>query len=256
VWKVLERNGIQLNMVVGCSGGSIFAAGIAFGDEIAAIERSRVTLWTDDLLAGYTTNLRAAMTGEMRFTERSGLVDITASEQRLTSVYGDRTFEQAMIPLSIVATDFMTGEPVVLSSGRVMDAIRASIAIPMVFPPLELNGRLLTDGGVSDPLPVDVAIKEDCGIILALRFELTYRSRMRSFNAVQSHLNAIYINNILRATYSFYNLAHHAEIIPILPAFDRDFGSWETGQLPNIIQAGEREAEEQVPYLKQLLGNG
>jgi NTE family protein len=203
LWRVLERNGVHLDMVVGCSGGSIYATGIAFGEDISAIEHSTVTLWTDDLLAGYTSNLRAAMKGETRFTERSGLVDIAATEARLTSIYGDRAFEQAKIPLSIVATDFMTGEPVVLSSGRVMDAMRASIAIPMVFPPLELGGRLLTDGGVSNPLPVDVAIREDCGIILALGFELTYRSRMRSFNAVQSHLNAIYINNILRATYSF-----------------------------------------------------
>jgi NTE family protein len=254
LWKVLEREGIPLDMVVGSSGGSIFATGIAFADDVAAIEASTIALWTEDLLAGYTSNLKAAMSGEARFTERSGLVDIAAAEARIASVYGERSFEQARIPLSIVATDFMTGEPVVLSSGRVMDAIRASIAIPMVFPPFELDGRLLTDGAVSDPLPVDVAIKEDCRIILAMGFELPYRARMRSFNAVQSHLNAVYINNILRATYSFYNLAHHAEIIPILPAFDHDFGNFETSQLPYIIECGEREAEGQVGYLKELLG--
>jgi NTE family protein len=254
LWKVLEREGIRLDMLVGCSGGSIFATGIAFGDEIAAIERNTLELWTEDLLSGYTSNLKAAMSGEARFTERSGLVDIQAAQARIASVYGERRFEQARIPLSIVATDFMTGEPVVLSSGRVMDAIRASIAIPMVFPPYELDGRLLTDGAVSNPLPVDVAIKEDCDIILAMGFELPYRNRMRSFNAVQSHLNAVYINNILRATYSFYNLAHHAEIIPVLPAFERDFGNFETAQLPYIIECGEKEAEQQVGYLKELLG--
>jgi NTE family protein len=253
LWKVLEREGIQLDMVVGCSGGSIFATGIAFGDEVSAIEQSTIALWTEDVLAGYTSNLKAAMTGAVRFTERSGLVDIAAAEARITSVYGERTFEQARIPLSIVATDFMSGEPVVLAKGRVMDAIRASIAIPMVFPPHELDGRLLIDGAVANPLPLDVAIKEGCRIILAMGFELPYRTHMRSFNAVQAHLNAIYINNILRATYSFFNLAHHAEIIPILPAFDRDFGNFETAQLPYIIECGEKEAETQVGYLKKLL---
>ncbi|MFO7584774.1 MAG: hypothetical protein R6W69_08595, partial [Anaerolineales bacterium] len=114
--------------------------------------------------------------------------------------------------------------------------------------------RLLTDGAVSNPLPVDVAIKEGCNIILAMGFELPYRTRMRSFNAVQAHLSAVYINNILRATYSFYNLAHHAEIIPVLPSFEKEIGNFDTAQLPYIIERGQAEAEEQIPYLKKLLG--
>jgi NTE family protein len=124
----------------------------------------------------------------------------------------------------------------------------------MVFAPHEVDGRLLTDGAVSNPLPVDVAIKEGCTIILAMGFELETRTRMRSFNAVQSHLNAVYINTILRAKYAFYNLAHHAEIIPILPDFERKIGSFDGTQLPYIIELGEQAAEAHVAYLKRLLG--
>jgi NTE family protein len=148
----------------------------------------------------------------------------------------------------------MTGESVVITKGSVMDAIRASIAIPMVFPPHDLDGRLLIDGAVSNPLPVDVAIKEGCTIILAMGFSLAYRKRMRSFNAVQSHLNAVYTNNILRASYSFYNLAHHAEIFPILPVFEPDVGTFESARLPYIIRQGEVEAEAQLPYIRRSLG--
>ena len=100
------------------------------------------------------------------------LVDADETRERIASIYGERTFAGARIPLHIVATDFMTGEPVILSQGRVMDAIRASIAIPMIFAPYEVEGRLLMDGAVSNPLPVDVAIKEGCDIILAMGFEL------------------------------------------------------------------------------------
>jgi predicted acylesterase/phospholipase RssA len=71
LWKVLEREGIALDMVVSCSGGSMFAAGIAFGDDIASIERVTLNLWTDDLMSGYTSSY-GAMSGEIRFTERSG----------------------------------------------------------------------------------------------------------------------------------------------------------------------------------------
>jgi len=254
LWKVLERNGIKLDLVVGCSGGSIYAAGIAFDDEIATIEEATLRLWTQDLMSGYASRLRAAMTGKTRFTERSGLVDADETRERIATLHGERTFAETRTPLHIVATDFMTGEAVVLSQGLVMDAIRASIAIPMVFAPHEIDGRLLTDGAISDPLPVDVAIKEGCSIILAMGFELAYRKRMRSFNAVQSHLNAVYINNILRAKYAFYNLAHHAEIIPILPTFERKIGNFDGAQLPYIIELGEKEAEAHLPYLRRLLG--
>jgi NTE family protein len=232
----------------------MYAAGIAFGDDVASIEQTTLSLWTDDLMSGYATSLRAAMSGQARFTERSGLVEAETAAARIATVHGVRSFAETRIPLRIVATDFMTGEPVVISQGSVMDAIRASIAIPTVFPPHEVNGRLLTDGAVSNPLPVDVAIKEGCDIILAMGFALPYRSRMRSFSAVQSHLNAVYINNILKASYSFYNLAHHAELIPILPEFEREIGNFETGQLPHIIERGERETEAHIPYLKQLIG--
>ena len=94
-------------------------------------------------------------------------------------------------------------------------------------------------------------VLERSGIKLDL--ELAYRRRMRSFNAVQSHLNAIYINNILRARYAFYNLAHHAEIIPVLPTFERRIGNFDGAQLPYIIELGEKEGEAHVPYLKRLL---
>jgi len=254
LWRALERNGIKLDMVVGCSGGTIYAAGIAFGDDISHVEEATHRLWTADLMSGYASNLRAAMTGKTRFTERSGLIDADETRDRITTLYGERTFAETETPLQIVATDFMTGEPVILSQGRVMDAIRASIAIPMVFAPYEVDGRLLTDGAVSNPLPVDVAIKEGCGVILAMGFELPLRTRMRSFNAVQSHLNAVYINNILRAKYAFHNLAHHAEIVPILPTFERKIGNFDGAQLSYIIELGEREAEAHMPYLKRLLG--
>jgi NTE family protein len=252
LWKVLERNGIKLDMIVGCSGGSIYATGIAFDDDVAAIEDTSRTLWVD-LMSGYSSSLRAALAGKTRFTERSGLVDADAAQERITSVYGKRTFAETKIPLHIVTTDLMSGEPVILSQGSIVDAIQASISIPMIFPPHEVDGCLLTDGAVSNPLPVDVAIKERCNIILAMGFELPYLKRMRSFYAVQSHLNAVYINNILRATYAFYNLAHHAEIIPILPTFEREIGNFDTAQLPYIIELGEKEAEAQIPYLKKLL---
>ena len=64
------------------------------------------------------------------------------------------------------------GEKVALSEGSLFDAIRASLAIPIIFPPWEVDGRLLIDGAVSDPLPIDVAIQDGADIIIAMGFPL------------------------------------------------------------------------------------
>ena len=74
--------------------------------------------------------------------------------------------------MHLVATYFLSGEPVVLSQGSVVNALLASMAIPIISPPHPVDGRLLTDGAVSYPLPVDLAIKEGCDIILTPGFEL------------------------------------------------------------------------------------
>lgn len=253
VWKVLQRENIKLDLVVGCSGGSLYAAALALGYDLAAAEEMTLSFWTGELMSGYASNLKAAMSGERDFNERSGLVDDAPLLGLLKQVFGERRFDETLVPLYLVAADFRSGEKVVLSQGRLADAIRASAAIPLIWPPWEVDGRLLTDGAVTDPLPVDVAIKEGAHIILSLGFDLPVRARLRSFNAVQSHLNTLYTNNLLRATYAFYNLAHHAEIIPLWPNFEKNISAFDTRQFPLIIEQGQRAAEEQLPYLRRVL---
>ena len=173
--------------------------------------------------------------------------------ERLSAAFGDRTFKDAVMPLHIVATDLYTGERVVISSGRIVDAIRASTAIPMIFSAWKIGDQLLVDGAVSDPLPLDVAIQEGSDVIAAVGFEMPTRKRMNSYTAVTTHFNSLYMNNILKATFSFYSAIHHAEIIPILPDFDLPIGTFDTAQIPYIIAQGEKAAAQHIPYLKQLV---
>jgi NTE family protein len=253
MWKVLQREGIAPDMLVGCSGGAIYAAGMALGYSEEQIERGTLALYKHELIEGYTSNLRAAMAGELPFNEHTGMVDDAPVLQAFRSFVGERAFSSAMTPLYIVATDFATGEPVVLAQGDVVNAIRASISIPLVYAPFEIDGRLLIDGAASDPLPIDVAIREGADVIIALGFEMSTRARFRSYLAVTQHLNTIYMNNILRASFAFHNLAHHAEVVSMLPEFDRPINAFDAHLTPYIIEQGERAAEAQVPYLKRLL---
>jgi len=253
LWRVLQEEGINVDSIVGCSGGSMYAALIANHIDVKTMEDKSKTLWTSEIMHGYTDNLKASKDGSLRFNERSGLVDDTVLNNILRELYEDWKFSDLKMPFKVVATELLTGDKVTISEGSVFDAVRASLAIPIIFPPWEVDGRLLIDGAASDPLPIDVAIQDGADIIIAMGFPLDYRARFRSMTAVQEQLNSIYINNILTSTYAFYNLAHHAEIFPVIPEFDSTISMFDVDKIPDVIEQGEQAARKQLPHIKRLL---
>lgn len=252
--KVLQREGIGIDLLVGCSGGSLYAAVIALGTEPARAEEMTRKLWTKELTRkrNRVAFLRAFVPF-VRFDERFGLVDDRLIMERLREAFGDAKFEDARIPLFLTATDFHSGEQVVFRKGGIVDAIRASIAIPYVFEPWRVGDRLHVDGFLSDPMPVGVAIKEGADIIVTMGFESPYQPRVTSLLRFAFQLSSITSNNLLRANFSFHNLAHHNEIIPIVPQFNERIGLFDTHKIPYVIEEGERAAEKQLPYLRRLL---
>ena len=251
--KVLQEAGIAVDLLVGSSGGCLYAALIGLGHDAAEIHELTLHLWTPEVMKDYAANLKASQDGSIRFTETSGLVDDQVLNARVRAVLRDRTFADSNIPLKIVATDLYDGEKVVISEGSLFDAARASIAIPTVFPPWEVDGRWLTDGAASDPLPVDLAILEGAQVIVAMGFLMEHRRRMRSLTAVQLHLTNVYSNALLSASYAFHNLAHHAELIPIIPEFDGTLSMFDTDRMPYVIEQGERLARDQLPRIERIL---
>jgi NTE family protein len=255
LWRVLKREGIGLDMVVGCSGGSLYTAAMALGFEHEEVNRLTMSLWTRKVTdeRDWRGVLSVFMPKAFGFDSDFGLIRDRAMLAALSSAFGDRTFADTSMPLHIVATDLHTGEKVVLSSGRIVDAIRASVAVPWVWPAWKVDGRWLVDGCMSDPLPVDVAMKEGAHVILAMGFESPGPGRTRSAIRYAFQLNSIQTNNLLRSSFAFHNLAHHTEIIPILPEFKRAIGLYSTKHIPYVIEEGERAAEAQIPYIKRLL---
>jgi NTE family protein len=251
--SVLNEAGIEVDLTVGCSGGSLYTATIALGYSVPDMMSMTTRFWTPGLMKGYTANLSAFQSGKKRFTEKSGLVDDGPLVQALDQIFSKKTFADVSLPLYIVATDFANGEAVVIDSGSIIDAVRASIAIPTIFSPWEIDGRLLVDVAASNPLPADIAIQQGADIIITMGFELDYRPRIRSLTAANTHLNSIYTNNLLRATIAFHTIAHHHEIISIIPEFEKRISMSDTHLIPYVIEQGRRAAEFQIPYLKKLL---
>jgi NTE family protein len=256
LWKVLEREGIPVDVVVGCSGGSMYAAGMALGFDAADAEQYSHRMWSEFPMRRlrFRSILRGLLPGRIGFREHHGLLDDRAVGRNMRRLFGDLSFAQTRIPLHIAATDLRTGERVELRSGSIFDAVRASIAIPLLLPPWPLDGRLLVDGGVSDPLPISIAIREGADVILAMGFESAIRDQLDSVLGVVGQTTSIAINHLLRSTYSFYSAVHHAEILPIMPSFDQPIRLGDAHLVPHIIEQGARAAEEALPYLQRLLG--
>jgi NTE family protein len=255
LWKVLRREGIDVDLVVGCSGGSIYAACMALGYDADETEAMTLRLWNRDVTKrrDYRSLLGAFLPKLFGFRGYFGMVHGEPLLAALRAGFGDRRFADVVLPLYVVATELATGQQATLTEGSIVDAVRASIAIPYIWPPWEVDGRLMLDGCLSDPLPVDVAIKEGADVILAMGFESPYPRRIRSATSYAFHVNSIYTNNLFRANYSFHNLAHHAEILPIVPDFGEPVNLFDTHKFAHVIACGARAAEEQLPYLRQLL---
>ncbi len=257
--KVLQREGIEIGMVVGTSGGSMYAASLAMGMSPERAAELSANLWTREVTAKHNGRAlwQILLPNVFGFDENFGTVDDALVMQRLRAAFGDAKIEDAKIPLFITATDFENGAQVVLTQGSLVDALRGSLAIPYIFKAHRVNGRLLVDGYLTDPMPVGVAIKENANVILALGFESPYQGKINALMRYTFQISSIMSNNLLKANYAFHALAHHGEVLPILPQFEQRIGLFDTDKIPHIIQAGERAMEEQLPYLKKLLaGSG
>ena len=96
---------------------------------------------------------------------------------RLRQHFGHDHIENLFIPCAVVAADLVTGEEVSITSGRIVEAVRASIAIPGIFPPVRTGGRVLIDGGVMTPVPVRAVRALSKSPVLAINLHGDYLRR-------------------------------------------------------------------------------
>jgi len=253
--QALRDEGIEIDLVVGCSGGSMYAAAAALGWTIGETIDLTMQLWTRETTSRprRMALLRAAFPRLFGFSTDFSFRDDRLLNHRLQAAFGASTFGDTQIPLYITATNFHTGHQVVLSEGLLWEAMRASVAIPFVFAPKRIGADLLMDGFLSDPLPVNVAIQERAGVILAMGFESPNLRRFTSPMRLGLQLTSVMSNNLLRSRFAFHNLTHFTEVIPILPEFRRPVGVFDTAQIPYVIEEGRRAAMPHIPYIRKLM---
>lgn len=144
VLQCLEESGYVIRAITGTSIGGMIAAIYAAGFHPAEmLERF------NDL------NFKNLYT--RRSGDGPGLLGMAGIYDIMSGLIGDKEFSELSIPLAVTATDLNTGREVILKSGRVVDAVLATIAIPGVFPPKVIGEYTLADGGLVDPVPVSAA---------------------------------------------------------------------------------------------------
>ena len=159
ILEAFDELGVRPKIIAGTSIGAVFAAAYASGlsgRQIRAhtyeVLRKRLDL-VRDLYAARVRNPRPiwnVFAARSAFLAPARLLDIILPPRV------PRDFAHLTIPLKVVASDFYAQEPVIFSSGPLREAIAASMALPLIFEPVQFNGRVLIDGGLVNPLPFDI----------------------------------------------------------------------------------------------------
>lgn len=212
----LAEAGIMPDLIVGTSVGAINGGWVASRPDVAGIG-ALADLWRS-LSRGdvFPTRPIVGLLGFLGW--RSNLVPATGLRRLLTDHLAFARLEDAPIPLHVVAADLLSGQDVLLSSGDAVDAITASAAIPGVFPPVNIEGRDLMDGGVvnNTPLSHAVALGADRLWVLPTGYACALREAPKGALAVALHALILAINQRLAVDVARFEDAVDLRVVPPL----------------------------------------
>lgn len=269
VIKVLEENQIPVDYISGASMGALVGALYATGRTPAEMEKLVETLNWGELLRGKPAfdeltyrrkQDRRNLPGAITLGGKGANIKLPSSLNpghaiglvldRLMLSYGDNTdFDDFPIPFRGVATDLVSAETVVLKSGSPAQALRATMAIPGVFAPVELNGRILADGGILNNIPTDVAKEMGADIILVVNIETQLGDRESLQNLVSILGQTFFVATAENSRRSL----RQADII-VAPDL-KNYSTFDFGAGEEIVKLGYEGAQAKVALLKSLVLN-
>jgi len=157
VLQILEKSNIPIDMIAGTSAGAAVGAIYAQGKNTDELKK---------LAQSWDWKQRAQVIDLA--LPRSGFIAGHRIKKLLKSIIGDVNFDELKMPFACVATDVITGEEVVINQGSVLEAVRASISVPIIFSVVKYGERYLVDGGLVNPVPVSVLKDMGADFIIAV----------------------------------------------------------------------------------------
>ncbi|MDR7135915.1 NTE family protein [Lysobacter niastensis] len=270
VLKAIEQAGVKVDCVAGTSMGSLVGALYATGQTPAEIEQQVLSIdWdrlfndslerrersyrrkADDRLAVNSIGVGVEK-GRLKLTTGvlAGQRILMLFERMTLPVSGIDHFDRLPIPYRAVATDINTAEPVVIDHGSLALAMRASMSLPGIFNPVEIDGRVLVDGGLVNQVPVDVVRDMGADVVIAVDVgtPLEKLDVDASLVAVLNQMTGMLTTGNTRARLATLG---NRDIL-IVPALGKDVGTSDFTKGKQALEIGAKAAASAMPRLASL----
>lgn len=161
VLRTLEEHNFNIKAIAGTSAGGMVGAVYAAGFSTQKIEEA-------------VKDFDPTHSFSRQHDDRPSLLGLGGIAEKLSNLLADCTFEELKIPFAATAVSLYSGKEIILNKGKVLDAVLATIAVPGVFPSQKIGGRVLIDGGILDPVPVQVArwLRPDLPVVAVMLHKL------------------------------------------------------------------------------------
>ncbi|MBT2649725.1 patatin-like phospholipase family protein [Bacillus sp. ISL-34] len=232
VIKVLQQEGIPIDMIAGSSMGAMVAAFYGAGSDI-----ERLYKLSRAFKRKYYLDFTIPKMGFISGKRTKDLIRVFT--------YGKK-FEELDIPVAVVATDIKTGEKVIFQEGPIAPAVRASISIPGIFIPEKIGNRLLVDGGVVDRVPVSVV--KDMGADIIIGVDVAHVKQDMEINSIYD----VIMQSLDILQMELVKSREFASDIMIRPRVEK-YSSKSFTNVQEIISIGEEAARGKIDQIKQSI---
>ncbi|NRB50068.1 MAG: patatin-like phospholipase family protein [Saprospiraceae bacterium] len=247
LFDFLLQENIAIDLLLGCSGGSIFASMYNMGyqpDEMKKITKEFLVAEGFSNF-DYRALLSIAKMPGGRFDLSRGLLKNDQALETCQAVFKDKRLEDLPIEMKLQTTDIQTGEGFLLEKGSLAEAVYASAAMYPLLAPIYMEDRWLVDGAFSEPLPITEAIVGKTDIIIAMIFNEQIMPNPRNFLDGFYNINRIYTEALTKSQLAMAVNLHHYEIIIISPAFTKPFSYADPSNIDELIEIGREAVLEQ-----------
>ncbi len=264
VLKVLEKAGIDIFAITGCSMGSVIGALYAYYGSAQAVEDKVINVIENTDFEKYGLHALDEENNHKRKYHFESLFDMINvrfhvlmslknrsyfNEEKtaeIFSVFPEAPIETLKIKFSAIATDLISGEEVNLTKGNLRTVIKASSAIPGIFPPVKIDDLLLVDGAASESVPVRKVKELGADRVLAVNVTKCLKRKEPPTNL----LEILYRSQDITSFHLSQERLHEADLV-IKPAV-RELNWTDFEKVKEIIKAGEIAAEESLEEIKKL----
>ena len=245
LFDLLKEEQIPVDLLLGCSGGSIYGAMYAMGyqtDEMIEITKS----FLEDKgfsAYDYQSILSIGNLPGGKFDLSRGLLKQEAALKNCGAVFKDTLLEELPIKTMLQTTNIQTGEGVLLEKGLLAEAVYASAAMYPIISPLYMDGRWLADGAYSEPLPITKAVVNKSDIIISMVFNEQVMSKPRGFLDSFYNISRVYTQALTRSQLAMAINLHHYEMIIISPEFKKPFSFDDPSNIDELVEIGRQAVE-------------